>query len=301
MRESAGGNRVALLENKDIKNIVTQFGLTQEHKRHPEDSTSVRLIVQEYEEAGELLYFKDQDTMDPENPGIGKKEFVLGFMKEGQERALSSTEKLQICMDSTHCISQYEGYQLTTLMTVTNLNQGFPVASLISSTVNAHIVKVSLADVKKRVGPICAHIFMSDDEPKFRNAWDALMNGDMSPKPIYSNCSWHTDRTFRSIGSKICAPVSEKAVTYQMIRALMDEPEEDHFHKQCQGFLKYLLETGFTHVHTYFNENYLSKSRIQLWSKCFRKDVTRHTNNYLESMHKVLKYMYLKGKKVKKI
>lgn len=95
--------------------------------------------------------------------------------------------------------------------------------------------------------------------------------------------------------------MDEKAVVYQMIRVIMDEPEEDNFHKQCQGFLKYLLEAGFNSFHDYFRLNYLSESRIHLWPKCFRKDITITTNNYLESMHKLLKYVYMNGKKVKRL
>ena len=88
---------------------------------------------------------------------------------------------------------------------------------------------------------------------------------------------------------------------YQMLRVLIDEPEEENFHKQTQGFLKYLLEAGFKSFHDYFEANYLSESRIYLWSKCFRKDITISTNNHLESMHKLLKYVYMNGKKVKRL
>lgn len=306
VRKSAGESRAAILESQDIKNIVTQFGLKQEHKRHPDDSTSVRLIVTEYREAGDLLYFKDQNSIDPENPEIGKKEFVLGFIKEEQRRVFSkqleSGQELQICMDSTHCISQYEGYQLTTLMTVTDLNQGFPVAFLISSTVNEAILKVFLGEVKKRLGSLCAKIFMSDDDPMFRNAWNAIMHGDVPQQVLYLNCSWHTDRTFRrNIGSKIKAPLHQKKEIYQMVRALMDEPEEDEFHKKCKGFLMHLSKANYQQFLTYFNENYLDENRIKLWPKCFRKDVTLHTNNFLESMHRLLKYVYMNGKKVKRL
>lgn len=306
VRESAGTNRAALLERKDIENIVSQFGLNQEHMQHPEDSTSVRLFVKELQESGELLYFKDQDTIDAENPGIGEKEFVLSFMKKEQKRFLSNlmetSEKVNICMDSTHCISQYEGYQLTTLMTVTNLNQGFPIGFLVSSTVNVHILNAFLGEVKKCVGPIRAHVFMSDDDPIFRNAWNGTMTQATSSKTLYLNCAWHTDRTLRkTIGSKVSAPLSDKAVVYQMFRTIMDEPEEEAFYRQCQGFLKYLSEAGFDVFEAYFRDNYLSENRIKLWPKCFREGVTFHTNNFLESMHRVLKYVYLKGKKVKRL
>lgn len=66
---------------------------------------------------------------------------------------MTTTETLQVCMDSTHCISQYAGFQLTTLMITNDCNQGFPVAFLISSTVNEEIVKAFLAKVKENVGP----------------------------------------------------------------------------------------------------------------------------------------------------
>lgn len=86
-----------------------------------------------------------------------------------------------------------------------------------------------------------------------------------------------------------------------MLRALMDEEEEDKFHKQCAGFLGYLLESGFKNFHDYFKVYYLCASRIQLWPMCYRRGITLNTNNHLESMHKLLKYVYLKGKKVKRL
>lgn len=220
----------------------------------------MRLIVKELREANELLYFKDQGELDSLNPSIGEKEFVLCFMKWGQEVYLSNqlrtTDPLQVCMDSIRSISQYAGYQLTTLMTVSDLNQVFPVAFLVSSTVNKDIVKAFLVKVKECVGPIKASIFMSNDDPLFRNAWAECMS--WAP-PVYLNCSWHTDGAFRrGIASKIKAPTSEKAVVYRMARALMDESQEEIFHKECQAFLGYLLEAGFTVFHNYFKKKYLS-------------------------------------------
>lgn len=126
------------------------------------------------------MYFKDQGEVDPNNPEVPAQEFVQGFMKERQELIFSSqvtaSDKIQVCMDSTHCISQYPGFKLKTLMIVTDLNRGFPVAFLISSTVNTNIAKVFLDKVKYRI-QIQAHTFMSDDDPLFRNAWNATMRG----------------------------------------------------------------------------------------------------------------------------
>lgn len=304
VRETSGRNRSSILERGDIQNIARDYGLQQIQSRHPDDSTSVRFILQEFREANELLFFKDQGVIDSEYPNIGVEELALGFMKRGQECWLSShltnTKKLYVCMDSTHCISQYAGYQLTTLMVVNDCNQGFPIAFLISSTVNEEIVKTFLLSLKERVGLLNADVFLSDDDPIYRNAWKRSMSELRTP--IFLNCSWHTDRTFRkSIASKITAPTSEKAVIYQMVRALMDEPDEQAFKQECQGFLKYLLEAGFSAFHEYFRKCYLVEDRVRLWPKCYRNSVTISTNNHLESMHRVLKYVYFHGKKVKRL
>ncbi|KAK3895837.1 hypothetical protein Pcinc_000452 [Petrolisthes cinctipes] len=113
VRETSGGSRASILEKQDILNVARDYGLHQIQSRHPEDSISVRFIVQELKEANELLFFKDQGVIDSENPNIDKKELALGFMKQGQEfwflNHLTNTETLQVCMDSTHCISQYAG------------------------------------------------------------------------------------------------------------------------------------------------------------------------------------------------
>ncbi|XP_050724593.1 uncharacterized protein LOC127002553 [Eriocheir sinensis] len=287
VRESAGSNRMSFLEKKDIDNICVRYGLNKTHSRHSDDSTSVRLIVKEMQDANEVLYFKDQGDVDSDNPEIPSKEFVLGFMKGGQELIFStqmkSCDKIQVCMDSTHCISQYSGFQLTTLMILTDLNKGFPVAFLISSSVNTSILKAFLNSVKKRMGQVRAYTFMSDDDPVFRNAWDATMGRDMNLPVKYINCSWHTDRSFRkNIASKISAPFMEKLSVYQMVRVLMDEQEENEFHKQCKGFLSYMLEAGFERFHDYFKENYLCENRIQLWPQCYPVKVAGYGNELFE-------------------
>ncbi|KAK3890611.1 hypothetical protein Pcinc_005444 [Petrolisthes cinctipes] len=108
VRETSGRNRTSILEKKDIENIIAAYGLSVNQSRHSDNNTSVRLIAQDMKDAGELLYFKDQGELDPQNTEIPSEEFVLAFMKEGQQlmfsEQLKNTEKLQVCMDSTHCI-----------------------------------------------------------------------------------------------------------------------------------------------------------------------------------------------------
>ncbi|KAK3891938.1 hypothetical protein Pcinc_002700 [Petrolisthes cinctipes] len=99
VRETSGRNRTSILEKKDIENIIAAYGLSVNQSRHSDNSTSVRLIAQDMKDAGELLYFKDQGELDPQNTEIPSEEFVLAFMKEGQQlmfsEQLKNTEKLQ--------------------------------------------------------------------------------------------------------------------------------------------------------------------------------------------------------------
>ncbi|KAK3885553.1 hypothetical protein Pcinc_010293 [Petrolisthes cinctipes] len=99
VRETSGRNRTSILEKKDMENIIAAYGLSVNQSHHSDDSTSVRLIAQDMKDAGELLYFKDQGELDPQNTEIPSEEFVLAFMKEGQQlmfsEQLKNTEKLQ--------------------------------------------------------------------------------------------------------------------------------------------------------------------------------------------------------------
>ncbi|KAK3857015.1 hypothetical protein Pcinc_036706 [Petrolisthes cinctipes] len=80
VRETSGRNRTSILEKKDIENIIAAYGLSVNQSRHSDNSTSVRLIAQDMKDAGELLYFKDEGELDPQNTEIPSEEFVLAFM-----------------------------------------------------------------------------------------------------------------------------------------------------------------------------------------------------------------------------
>lgn len=86
VQEASSGNRTSILEKRDLENA--SYGLTKTQARHSDDSTSVPLIVQEMQDASEVLYFKGQGDADASHPEISPKEFVLGVLKDGQEMIL---------------------------------------------------------------------------------------------------------------------------------------------------------------------------------------------------------------------
>ena len=299
VRETSAGKRACLLEKQDIRNIAEQGGLDKTHRLHKEDAASVRLIIQEMASNNEVLLFEDQLE---ENL---KDEFVFCFSTLDQQQYIDSNlkegSKWLVCMDSTHGISHYDGWQLTTLMVITNLKKGFPIAFMVSSTVNSAIVTRFLESFRNRYGRIDAEIFMSDDDCIFRNSWKAVMDTEGSLTQ-YLLCSWHVDRAIReNMRKKIKASIQDKVNVYRLFRVLLDEPAVDHFELKSTNFLKYLEEAGYNDFRSYFLKYYLHDSRKQLWAKCFRPDACLNTNNHLESMHRTLKYVYLDGKKVKRL
>lgn len=92
VREGSRGNRLLVVEKRDLQNIAAEFGLTKDHMRHPDDSASVWLIATEMDEAGEVLYFKDEGNIDPDNPDISEEVFIFWFMK-GQEKKKAPNEE----------------------------------------------------------------------------------------------------------------------------------------------------------------------------------------------------------------
>ena len=299
VRETSAGKRTCLLEKQDIRNIAEQGGLDKTHRMHKEDAASVRLIIQEMSTKNEVLLFEDQVE------GNSKDEFVFCFSTLDQQQYVESNliegSKYLICMDSTHGISHYEGWQLTTLMVISNLNKGFPIAFMVSSTVNTAIVTKFLQSFKNRYGNINAEIFMSDDDSIYRNSWKTVMETENCPTQ-YLLCSWHVDRAIReNMRKKLKASMQDKVNVYRLFRVLLDEPVKENFELKLKNFLKYLEEAGYDDFRVYLQKYYLCDSRKQLWAKCFRPAASLNTNNHLESMHRTLKYVFLDGKKVKRL
>ena len=300
---SAGGKRTSVIEKADLKNVASKLGLGKNHRLNSEDSVSVRLMVQDMESNNELLLFKDQGDI---HSVIAEEDFVLCFMTKEQRtfmsQQISKTSPMLICMDSTHGISKYQNFQLTTIMLVSDLNMGYPAAFMISSTVNTDIVTEFIKAFKDVVGPIHAKVFMSDDDCIYRNAWKQVMEIDQSVKTKYLLCSWHVYRAIRkNIASKISAPVAKKHHVYHMFRVLFEEHEESKFMIEAENFLKFLDGANLIEFKNYIEEFYLKMGRVELWAKCYRQDSFLNTNNHLESMHRLLKYVYLDGKQVKRL
>jgi len=291
--------RPFMVKRKDLMNIQNQFGM-QNDVLHADEAISVFMLINQL--GDEVLYVKEQGKTDKENPNIGEDEFVLIIMKTGQESVLKhhqNNNNLELCMDSTHGISGH-GFEATTLMCITDLNDGFPLSVCISSNVNTGIITLFLNKIKEKVGLMKAHVFMSDDTDIFRNSFINSF-GQSSISNILT-CSWHVDSAWQKfIHTMKNVDFKTRLEIYRICRILMETADEIEFWDLATSFLSWLNEKDCQDFYKYFEGYYLKEEKVKLWAWCYRSGINLHTNNYLEAMHKSLKHIYMKGKKITRL
>ena len=296
IRNNSAADRKSLVERKDLHNIMHAFGLDKVEQLHSDDATSVDLWVKE--NTADVPFYK-AGGLDDDQSLLSKKDFVLVIMSKPQsdffkQHVLNNGDHLKMCMDSTHGIGRH-GFQLTTLMTVTDLHEGFPVAYCISSRVDETVMTCFLEAVKRGVGEVMAHVFMTDDAPVYVNAWRKVM-GDVEHQLL---CAWHVDRAFRQNLAKVRG-AENKAMMYGVLRTVMDERDKDTFHKLLDGLRKAMeANEDLVDFGDYFERYYVP--RVRLWASAYREGLGLNTNMHLESLHKVLKHIYMQGKRVQRV
>uniref|UniRef100_A0A6P7H660 Uncharacterized protein LOC114347558 n=1 Tax=Diabrotica virgifera virgifera TaxID=50390 RepID=A0A6P7H660_DIAVI len=199
-----------------------------------------------------------------------------------------------IAIDGTHGLNPYN-FELTTILVTDEFNNGFPVAFMFTNRKDTSVYELFFIKVKEIAGIVNAKVFMSDITNTFYNAWCHVM----SPAEKRLFCAWHVDRAWQTNLAKI-SNTEKKSYVYKMLKDLQSILDIDRFIKSANNFLQKLLGDADTHSFgVYFSENYCNN--FQEWAYCCRKGCGVNTNMHIESFHKVLKYFYLDGKKVKRL
>lgn len=293
IRQSVDVNfeRIHLTTKHDIHNIMQSYNLHEPAIKHQNDSQSVDLWVNEVQSGSEncILLYKKQGEHSPDF-SLKQEDFLLGLMTNCQGEMLKKFGNGGIvCMDATHGTNPYD-FKLVSILVVDDFGEGFPVAYLFTNREDYVVLKYFVVAVKKAVGTIKAASFMSDDAEQYFAAWSSVMESVNTKKLL---CMWHVDRAWRS---KVMAikDKSKQPQIYKMLCTLRQEPDSTKFNEFLIGFMDILSrDSDLRLFKDYFEKQYMS--RCFVWAACFRVGSGINTNMYLESMHKVLKYIYLKG------
>ncbi len=299
VRDNIGGRleRIHLITRKDIANIERAYGL-RGHRRHDDDATSVRLWVDEMESKGDktpVLVYKEQGKNYIEWPNLHKQDFVIVIQTPFQAEMLKLFGPGNvICVDATHKTNGYD-FQLVTLLVVDEFGEGFPIGWCLSNRTDLTVMLIFLKEIKERVGDIQTNWIMSDDADQFFSAWVGVFG--VGPQKLL--CTWHVDRAWRSNLKSITNQDTAQLI-YHNLRILLEETDKKTFdlllaetHRQLS------LSPETKDFLTYFNSYYMQ--RKDQWALCYRKSSFISTNMYVESFHRVLKYIYLKGKTNKRV
>lgn len=145
-----------------------------------------------------------------------------------------------ICMDGTHGTNK-RGLDLTIILIKDDRNAGFPVAFFLSNRMDQQVQEVFLDALKNRMGhSIFANFLMSDDDPKYFNAWVKVM--DMKPKKLL--CSWHVVKNWNIQGKKKLKDLTFKKEMKKEMKRILNETREERFIELTKTYFKKLEEAN---------------------------------------------------------
>ncbi len=201
-----------------------------------------------------------------------------------------------MCVDSTHGTNGYD-FLLITVVVIDDYGEGFPVAWCISNREDQNIMLSFFQEIKKRVGTLTPKWFMSDLAEQFYTAWVATFTTVEPPNKLL--CIWHVDRAWRE-NLKQFSNDQLKVTLYHNLRILLEEVDTHKFELLLEQTIKSLRKSSVTCSFADYFDSYYVKRKMQ-WAACYRKKSFITTNMYVEAFHKVLKYVYLKGKVNKRL
>ena len=298
IRDSLGScyKRIHLLTRKDITNIDRAYCLSG-IRRHKDDATSVNLWVEEMKgtEDNPVLLYKPQGSAEQGCDNLLLEDFLLVLQTPLQQDMLKKfSQDRVVCVDGTHGTNGYN-FVLITLLVVDEYGEGFPVGWCISNREDQAVLGHFFKAIKGRVGNISARWFMSDLAEQYYSAWSATFTCS-APRRLL--CVWHVDKAWRENIRQLDDGM--RITVYHNLRVLLEETDPHKFevmlHKTIENWETSPDTTTFA---GYFVKHYAT--RKEEWAACYRLDAPVNTNMYVEAFHRVLKYLYLKGKTNKRL
>lgn len=181
-------------------------------------------------------------------------------------------------------------------MVVNEFGEGVPTAFLLSNKVDTRMLTQFFQIIKMKVGNIKCKVFMSEDAPKFYNAWISTMS-------VPDNrllCTWHADRNWRKNLKTIKGDQAAKAKVYKSMRMLLQTKDPCEL-QELQDFLlsELMCCENTIALGEYFKTYYADRYHLRAY--CYRQGLGINTNMFLEAMHRTLKHIHFEGKKIEEL
>ena len=201
-----------------------------------------------------------------------------------------------MCVDATHETNQYS-FLLITIMVIDQFGEGVPVAWCITTREDTVMLKQFFKSLREKSGSLVPSVFMSDDASQYWNAWSSIY-GDSTKSTKKLLCAWHIDKSWRKGLQEHVKDVNGRVKLYMYLRTLLLEVDVGRFRAMLQQFMS-MIATSEPDFCNYFQRTY--STRADQWATCHRIGMFVNTNMYLESFHRLLKFVYLEGKVNKRL
>ena len=240
-----------------------------------------------------MLFFKQQGKLTADvgtSNGLKQDDFALVIQTPLQAEMLRCCgDKKIVCLDATHGTNSYD-FMLISVLVVDEYGEGFPASWCIANHENKVMLMNFFSHLKLHVGNIHPQWLKTDDAEQYYSAWVATFEG----VPTKLLCNWHVDRSWRRALANFVSGQEEQVHLYHILRVLIEEMDREQFLKLLKKAIFQMKEdTKTKRFADYFTQTYAS--RYQQWAFCFRKLAGINTNMYVESFHRTLKYVYMKG------
>ncbi|KAJ8913351.1 hypothetical protein NQ315_008741, partial [Exocentrus adspersus] len=285
-------SKLNLITRNDLHNLAYRKNVDK--TRHSNDFVAISIKVNEWNSNGKNYAFLFKQ-MGETHPVLKSSDFAVAFMNGVMERRFREFGRI-VCIDGTHGLSKYKGWELTTLLVKDETKAGFPVAFMVSNRKDQIMQEVFLGALKKRMdnveGKVLTEYIMSDDDIKYHNAWIKTMGNN--PKRLI--CAWHVIKNWNIQGrKKLKGQGMQKSMKKEMKKFLTASSIE-LFQKYTNEYFSQLKEENEKEFLIYLQQHYFkSQERIESWAYCYRSEVGINTNMALESLNRYIKKENLKA------
>ena len=228
---------------------------------------------------------------------LQENDYILVLQTTMQAEVLKKcgTNKV-VCIDDTHGTNSYD-FHLTTVLVVDEFGEGYPTAWCLSNKTDYGVMCDFFQAVQKNVQlDVKPKWVMTDDAEQFYKAWTSVFG--QGPQKLL--CTWHVDRAWRGAVKNKIQDKETAALVYHNLRVLMEETDRDEFEEMLQKTIKQFRTTDrMEEFESYFTKLYAC--RKEQWAACYRKKSGINTNMYAESFHRLIKYIYMRGRSNRRI
>lgn len=247
-----------------------------------------------------IRFYKERTQKSERFQDLEEEQFFMVIMNQFQIEMINNFNNQNervITMDGTFGLNNKK-VLLITLMMIDEFGNGLPLAFCLSERENEVTISAFLTIVRELVGDINAQYFMSDDANQYFNSWKSVMINNSKVKKIL--CSWHIFKNFKlNVREKIRDSKKQEEVLRKLIQIRNSQNIEN-----AKTNLINLINELKSSKSTILMGNYLKShylNRLDQWVYCTRDSLIPNTNMHIESMHRLIKIIFLSSKRIQKI